>query len=226
MPTPTERHGHLAVLAGNDLWTIRTEWPALAALAACGTETATEPVKGSRTPPIPINPHVIDVMIEVETWITGLAHTLDVETNWTPPTTPNIRQTLAELYNHVGHFTEHPDPTIAQTFTTDTPRMATLVYKTAHPSGKRTLRVGVRCDHYTTTDPDNPTPCPGQYTVLADPDNPYVIPDLICDHNRTHRIDPGEWQRAYRRTQDPQAAAHLVARWRHAAEMIDIRRGA
>lgn len=210
----TERHGHPAVLAANDLHDIARLWPELTErIAAGGGSDSSGFVTGSKVRPLPISAHVIDVITEVEEWVTFLARVLIDETDWTVTnkTTPGLIESIA---GRVGHFTEHPDQFLAQSFCDDAQRLRELVQATAHPSGKRTLRIGAPCFEKSTSDLGERIPCPGQYTVLADPERPYVVPDIICDRDRSHRITPVEWQRAYRRTGSADLAADLVGRWR------------
>lgn len=231
-----ERHGHPAVLAANDLWAIAAKWPELKAAAARGEGAGGEKVKGSKSAPIPINAAVVDVISEVDQWAVFLARTLmdevlvhtiidtttvpfvhtqiDRYDPWAPASTRTekiLEQIAAE---RVGHFTHHEDEMLALAFIDDASRLRRLVEHAAQPSGRRTLQIGARCFEHGTSDMGARIPCPGQYTVLADPEKPYVIPDVICDEDRTHRIDPTEWQRAYRRRGDAQGAVDLISTWR------------
>jgi hypothetical protein len=203
--TTRERHGHPAVLAANDLHTIAGDWPDLVARVARGLAAVNgERVHGTPAPPAPVDTTALDVVIKVETWANHAARTLHTETDWSFPadtTTPGILRALAA---RVGHFTADPDT--GDEFCAEADRLARLVDHTAHPTGRRRLHIGgAHC-----IEPG----CTGTYTVLADPTAPCLVPDLICDHDRAHRIDPVEWQRAYRRTGDPTAAVRAIARWR------------
>lgn len=245
---PEERKGHPSVLAGNDIAGIIAAWPELKARVAPGGGGQGEKVKGSKRPPIPIDPHVVDVMSEVEQWVHfcarvlldevppvhgcngdchgALEHRCDEECDGLatspedcpdrvdPITSSNVVTQMRQIVEHIGHFTEHEDPMLSVAFCDDAERLRKLVEMTARPAGRRRLRIGARCFEKATTDMGARVPCPGQYTVLADPDQPYTIPDIVCDANRAHRIEPVEWQRAYRRKGDAQEAVVLISRWR------------
>lgn len=139
-----------------------------------------------------------------------------------PLAEPNAGETLRSIAEQrIGHFTAHADEMLALAFADDARRLRELVLPVARPSGRRRLRIGARCFEKGTSDLGERIPCPGQYTVLADPDKPYVIPDIVCDVDHHHRIEPVEWQRAYRRTGDAQGAVDRIAVWH--GSMTDTR---
>jgi hypothetical protein len=136
-----------------------------------------------------------------------------------PITSSRTVTQMREIVAHVGHFTEHEDQMLAMAFCDDAERLRKLVEATARPSGRRRLRIGARCFEKVGTDTGARVKCPGHYTVLADPDRPHTIPDIVCDVNSGHRIEPVEWQRAYRRMGDAEEAVVLISRWR--GESVD-----
>lgn len=220
MTSTTARNGHPAVLAANDLHAIADAWPELRArLATGGTGTKDESgiASTSKVAPLPIRANVLDVIAEVDQWATFLARTLIEETDWTPvgTSTPAL---LRQIAARVGHFTEHADEMLALAFADDAERLHALVTRTARPSGRRTIHIGAKCWQHGTSDLGERTPCDGNLTVIADPERASLVPDVVCDRDRDHRIDPTTWQRAWRRTGDAQAAAALVSTW-HASRV-------
>lgn len=239
------------MLARNDLDAIVAAWPALARRVMPDNGAVGGRRSGGAHPVVPIDPHVIDVMTEVETWTNFLARVLLEEV---PPehgcagachgsaehscaghpcatedepiraaeNCPMRRDAvhaslmpdlLAQVAQRVGHFAEHADAMLAMTFCDDAERLRKAVEAAAWPTGRRWVGIGARCVEHGTSDLGERIPCPGKYRVLVDPEQPYRIPDIVCDQDREHRIDPVEWQRAYRRRGEAQAAVDLIARW-------------
>lgn len=207
---------HPSIVARNRLLEIADTWPALTARLRPGSSADRSGVHVAPSSRPPIDVHVSDVVAEVTEWAHFLAHVLMDETDWRPDDTsmPALARGLAE---RVGHFTEHPDEQLALAFTDDAKRLAHLVRSTALPTGRRTVRVGLRCEMHDTSPLGERVACTGWYTLVLDPDKPGYIPDLVCTQDGQHRITPDEWQRAYRRTaMRPEAAAALIARLRDA----------
>jgi hypothetical protein len=208
----TPRNGHPAILARNDLLTIADTWPDLVdRLSREDGASDGQPRAKNRTPGLVINDHVSQVMADIRSWVTFLARVLIDETDWRPDdsTVPGMLRGIA---TRVGHFTTHDDEQLRDDFTTDTATYRDKATNAAYPTGRHMLWTQIRCDHHDTSDQGERIPCTGRYGVLVDPDRS-LLPDMVCEKDRTHRISPLDWQRAYRRTaMNPNAAAALAAR--------------
>lgn len=132
------------------------------------------------------------------------------------PRTPDLLRSIAD--ERTGHFTEHPDEALSQAVIDDAARLAKLVRHTANPTGRRTIRLGVQCDHHDTSDLGERIRCAGQYATDLDPSE--TIGDLVCTLDPAHRMTPLEWQRSQRRDvgreRDLDTLLH-TARLRHTA---------
>ena len=215
------RRGHPSVLARYDILAIVDMWPELTARVAAGggAKDSSGIASPTKVAPLPVRVDVVDVVSEVDQWATFLARALMEETDWEPQgtSTPAL---LRQIAQRVGHFTEHEDEMLALAFCDDAERLRALVLKTARPSGRRSIRIGAKCWEHGTSDLGERVACRGNLTVLADPERANVVPDVVCDQDSAHRIDPTTWQRAWRRTGDAVGAVRLVARWH--AELVDM----
>ena len=201
------RPQHSALDTRDNLQAIADTWTALHNQLPAGGKGHTNgprPAPGSR---VPISAHVSDTIATITQWTNFLARTLTDETDWTPPNPLTVPATLENIAaTRLGHFTAHPDEHLALAFHDDARENRRLAEAAAYPRGQRLMRLGISCQHGT-----EDSPCTGQYTILMDPDKPGLIPDMICNHNRTHTITPDAWQRARRRTNmNPTAAARLA----------------
>jgi len=205
---------HPSVIARNHLLDLATIWPELEAKVARGGGSAGEKVTGSKKEaPIPVDPHVIDTMAEIEAWVVFMVRQLmdevtvevavpgPVRGTWAEPWRPNGITTaslLHQIADRVGHFTEHQDEMLAIAFQDDAKKHAKEALKVARPSGRRTIPLWVRCLEHDTDDQGDRIPCPGMYVTVLDPDS-HGLNDMVCEVDRTHRMTPLEWQRSQRR---------------------------
>jgi hypothetical protein len=137
-----------------------------------------------------------------------------------PPTTPNrsqddtprIARWLAAW--HVGHLTHKADRETAEEIRHDVEKAEKAVYAATHPSGVHWAPVNLKCDLWATTDQGERVPCPGDMWALVGKD---VMPDLVCDHDESHTVAPGVWERSgwkrrLREPLDPSGLARLAGR--------------
>lgn len=195
--------------------TIVRHWPALLARLGGGggvDRSGVHVAPGSR---MLIDADVSRVIGEVSEWAVFLARVLMDEVTvervdavcpwtfrvaaepWAPRSTatPDLLHEIAT--ERIGHFTEHEDEQLALSVADDSERLAKKVVRTAIPSGRRRIRLGIPCLEHGTTDLGERVPCKGQYTTVLAPDE--SIGDLVCTKDDTHRMTPLEWQRAQRR---------------------------
>ena len=209
------RSGHPSVLASNDLLEIVTLWPKLLSRLAPGGSGDTSGVHTAAGPRMPIDVHVVDVVSEVEHWVRFWGHVLVDETDWTPAKPkdgafPSVPSIIRGIVSRIGHFTESPDEMVRLTFGDECAEKVQLIKDALSDRRRRPLHIP--CGEHGTSDLGARIPCPGEYTIMVDPDRPGIIPDMICDEDKTHRITPEEWQRGMRRRPfDPVGAARLIA---------------
>lgn len=116
-----------------------------------------------------------------------------------PPSSPNRSQDdtprLARWIAawHVSHITHHTDRESAEEIAGDVKRAEKAVFDATHPSGVHWAPVNLKCDQSATTDLSERVPCPGDMWALVGKD---VMPELVCDHDETHTIAPGVWERS------------------------------
>lgn len=192
----TERKGHPAVLARNDLLYIAEAWPDLIDRLGRETSTAADgmPKPVSRTPGLVINEHVSAVIADATKFTWQLADALVQSTDWTPPSeqAPAVLADIART--RVGHFTAHPDTDVRAEFHKRLDDMRRTVEHAAYPDGFRTRTTAVRCEEQGDSPEGERIPCPGFYTFRARGDGSH--PDLICNQNRQHRVPPSVWSRS------------------------------
>jgi len=194
-----DRVAHLN--ARDDLLGIARDWPVLATRLAAGAGPSHTgmPRPATRTLSLPVNPHVVRLRAEVTTWARGLAATLlGAHTGYQAPPRHDTPTLLAHVATtRLGHFTETED---GPRFCLYAEHLAHRVHGAAYPDGFRTLPTGLPCQ----------TPaCTGTYTVRPLPSG--AEPDLICTHDRTHRLPPAAWARDRWRVQHEDGARHLLA---------------
>lgn len=200
-----------ALNARDDLLGIADAWPDL--LDRLGREGSRAsdgmPKPASRTPGLVINEYVSDVMAEVRDWTMFLVRQLLDETDWTPEhglDTPALLTVIAR--ERIGHFTAHQDEGLRLAFYDDVDTFRGKVMRAAYPDGYRTLDTRLPCEEHSTSDLGERIPCEGTYTVRPRKDG--AEPDLICSHDRTHRVPPAEWSRSRWRIRHASAALNLT----------------
>ena len=68
----------------------------------------------------------------------------------------------------------------------------TATYHALHPRGIHWAPVNLACDDHDTSDLGERIPCPGRMWAKVGTE---VMPDLVCDHNPEHTVEPGTWER-------------------------------
>lgn len=211
----TDEPEHPSVRAAKDLRNIARTWPHLeTALARGGTPGQGGRPTKSATQPLIINAHVSDVMAEIRGWLTFWLHALlDESDDYQLPADTGTPARLESLALRVGHWTEHPDELLRVTFVQECADNARKAHNTAHPNGSRRIPTRVKCFDHGTDQHGQRVPCDGEYMVLLNPDAHGLIPDMVCNQDKAHRITPVEWQRLERRgPADPVAARAMLAR--------------
>lgn len=193
-----DRLAHLN--ARDDLLSIARDWPVLATRlpATAGPSQAGMPRPATRTLSLPVNLHVVRLRSEVTTWARGLVLALlATRTGYAVPSTATPTLLAHVATTRLGHFTEGDD---GPAFCTYAEGLAHRVHGAAWPDGFRTLSTGLACQH---------EGCTGTYTVR--PLASGAEPDLVCTHDRGHRVPPAVWARDRWRVQHEDGARHLLA---------------
>lgn len=132
--------------------------------------------------------------------------------NRTQDQTPILARWLAQW--HVSHFTHRTERETAEEVAADVERAERDVYRATHPKGERWVPVNLMCDQWGTTTEGERVPCPGEMWAYVGRD---VMPDLICNADETHRIEPQNWERSgwkkkHKQGLHPNGVARLVGR--------------
>jgi hypothetical protein len=113
--------------------------------------------------------------------------------------TPRIARWIAAW--HVSHITHRTDRESAEEIAGDVKKAEKAVYDATHPSGVHWAPVNLKCDQFATSDLGERVPCPGDMWALVGKD---VMPELVCDHDESHTVAPGVWERsAWKRRAQP-----------------------
>lgn len=67
--------------------------------------------------------------------------------------------------------------------------------KAALSPPQRVMRLGVRCTEWATAEDGSRIECDGMLTATLPDEDRYTRPDLVCDRDPSHRIDPSVWMR-------------------------------
>lgn len=145
--------------------------------------------------PVPINTKASTVAYQARmrllAWTDHIAH---ARGEATPATWAAIGQFLDVRAHWIAAQHDGPE---AITALTDTLRDVNQVID--RPRYRR-IPVHVPCVQHDTDDQGQRVPCPGSYYVTLDSTQSFTaVPDMVCDHDPTHRLTPAEWQRGIRR---------------------------
>lgn len=105
--------------------------------------------------------------------------------------TPLLARWLASW--HVSHFTHRTERESAEEVASDLERAERAVYHATHPKGERWVPVNLVCDQWGTSEEGERVPCMGEMWAYVGRD---VTPDLVCNVDQSHTIEPGLWERA------------------------------
>lgn len=145
--------------------------------------------------PVPVNEEVSDVAYHARTTLLiWTDHVAQARGEQTPDTWADIAQFLDVRAQWIASQDAGPD---AYNAIIDALRAVNRVID--RPRYRR-IPVHVPCVQYDTSDLGERVPCPGSYYVTLDNTQSFTaVPDMICDHDPTHRLTPAEWQRGARR---------------------------
>lgn len=132
--------------------------------------------------------------------------------NTTQDGTPALARWLAGA--PVDHIVKHADQESAEEIANGIAKAERAVFKATHPSEAHWAPVNLSCDMWTTSDRGERVPCPGDMWAYV---GTGVMPDLVCNHDETHKIDPQVWERVgwkrrLRMPLDPHGVARLAER--------------
>lgn len=94
---------------------------------------------------------------------------------------------------HLSHVTHGMAQETAEEVARDVDHAEWAVYGATHPSGIHWAPVNLRCEQRAATEQGERVPCPGWMWAKVGRD---VMPDLVCDHDPEHRVEPQVWERA------------------------------
>ena len=182
----------------DDLHSVADDWDDL-------QTAAVHPVKGPPGERVDATPDhdlrvgwtALDLIRRVESDIWFALRVLADETSGPLPVNkPTVEQLRYLADWRAPWLARHPD--IGAAICTDWAKTALDVQRAARPERRRRIDVGVPCPEHATSDLGERIPCPGGLGVTIGPATD-LMPDLVCDHDDTHRISPEEWLRAARR---------------------------
>lgn len=115
-----------------------------------------------------------------------------------PPTTDGSMDDIPKLARWIGMwhmaYIAHtlPDEGTVEAIVADVRDAERAVYRALHPSGIHWAPVNLGCEQHATTDLGERSPCPGAMWAKVGGD---LMPDLVCDTDPTHTIEPKTWER-------------------------------
>lgn len=195
----------------DDLNAIADAWDDLNDQLAAPAQGAGQRVSGTPSIGLVINMHVSTIIATVQADLGFILRVLADETTTLPPANATMPQKLRWVAMWRSEWlTRHQD--LGQALQDDWRALQGRVDRAAYPTGERTIKVGIGCPDHTTDDLGQRLPCPGNLTARTTHNH---TPDLICDHDPTHRITPVEWLNAARRAAyDPTRIRERLSRAR------------
>jgi len=207
--------------ASEKLHAIADAWADLEDVIVSTGGAGSEPVKGTKDVGLVLNEKASTARAKTSADLWAYARMVlewgdEHGRNMTGPaksTIPALAQWLADW--HLSVLTVHAGRYSAVAFMEDVWSDARAVRAAAYPTGARKVPTGLRCtEHVTGVDGDR-LPCPGQMVAWVRP-QASTLPDLVCEDDRTHVVDPATWQRVgWKRahaTLDPGAMLRLAER--------------
>ena len=121
-----------------------------------------------------------------------------LERPFAPPVIGDLTQDQTPAVAHwiaswqIPHITHVTSRESAEEILRDVTSAERATYRATHPTGAHWEAVNLVCDQWTTDDTGSRVPCPGDMWAWVGEG----MPDLICDHDESHRITPAEWERS------------------------------
>ena len=111
-------------------------------------------------------------------------------------------------------LTTAPPENVVHAIAGDLITAETATYRALNPRGTHWTPVNLACDDHDTSDLGERIPCPGRMWAKVGTE---VMPDLVCDHNPDHTVEPGTWKRQgwrrrLRQPLNPSGMARLAQR--------------
>jgi len=191
---------HAAIALRDDLEWLADAWTDL--LDRLGRDQPVndgQPRAATRSVGLVINERVSEVMAQVTGYAWELANLLAVEsTGFTMPRDRDTPMVLTAVAGRVGHFTEHPDPTVSRGVPERAALMRREVTRTAYPDGIRTVQLpAYQCPERVVDDEGRHVACLGHWTIRPLPSG--SLGDMVCSADGDHRTPPSVWLRTVRR---------------------------
>lgn len=115
-----------------------------------------------------------------------------------PPSTDGSMDDVPKLARWLGMWHMHylavrfPDEGTVEAIRDDVRAAENAVYRATHPSGIHWAPVNLACEDHSTDDEGQRVECGGSMWALVGRD---VMPDLVCDVDPEHTIEPKVWER-------------------------------
>lgn len=93
---------------------------------------------------------------------------------------------------HLTHLVTHGADETAQEIADDIHKAEKATFAALNTA--RTVHVGIPCTEHGTSDQGERVPCEGHMTARSEPG---VIPNLVCDADRSHKVAPDVWTRKH-----------------------------
>lgn len=115
-----------------------------------------------------------------------------------PPPTDGSMDDIPKLARWIGMWhleylaRRLPDEAVMEAIVADVTDAERRVYRALHPADTHWAPVNLGCDQHSTTDMGERVPCPGHMWAKVGGD---LMPDLVCDIDVEHVVEPGVWER-------------------------------
>jgi len=196
--------------AYDDLQAIARCWPGTEAMLTApnkgGDGTG---VRSTKNPGIDLNEKTVAARVDITNTLTFWVHLL-IEEHPTLTAPRGEADTLARFIGtNLRHLTRHHDHGLAVSIIEDARRLSKLCKRIAYPTGARRYEPGIPCVEHDTNDLGERIPCPGEYGAWVW-DGMNHRPDLTCNADPTHVIEPSGFKRLARRVTPEQAMVNLM----------------
>jgi hypothetical protein len=186
--------------AGDYLREIADAWDDLEESLVSAGGAAGEPVKGSREFGLQLNERASEAHVKANADLWAFARMVlewadDQGRDIAGPadrSAPGRARWIADW--HLSVFTVHAGRYSALGFIEDVWADRRAVRSAAYPSGARKVETGLPCVEHATSDLGERIPCAGTMVAWVRP-HMGMLPDLVCDVDGQHKVDPATWQR-------------------------------